>query len=66
MKTAYYSLKNAFIYVNINVHISIYLSLYIYIFIYIYNINKLNIGCELLHKKCSILKIELYKAETDK
>ena len=26
----------------------------------------LNIGFELLHKKCSILKIELYKAETDK
>ena len=26
----------------------------------------LNLGCELLHKKCSILKIELYKAETDK
>ena len=26
----------------------------------------LNTGFELLHKKCSILKIELYKAETDK
>ena len=25
-----------------------------------------NLGCELFHKKCSILKIELYKPETDK
>ena len=36
----------------------IYRSIYVYIYIYI---------CwELLHKKCSILKIELYKAEADK
>ena len=43
-----------------------YVCIYVYIYIYIYIYKELNIGCELLHKKCSILKIELYKAETDK
>ena len=38
--------------------------MYIYIYIYIYIL--LNFGCKLLRKKYSILKMELYKAETDK
>ena len=41
-------------------HTDIYIYIYIYMYIYI------NLYCELLHKKCSILKIELYKPETDK
>ena len=32
----------------------------------IYKFQQLNLDCELLHKKCSILKVELYKPETDK
>ena len=40
--------------------------MYVYIYIYIYIYISLNFGCKPLHKKYSILKMELYKAETDK
>ena len=46
--------------------ITICICIYKYMYRHNFQILNKNLGCELLHKNCSTLKIELYKPETDK